>query len=688
MTDDQKNSLKASIQCYLERVGFPAKRGRLPCPFHGGDSKTTVMVDTRKGCIGGQSSLLYCPKCEKTWDVFSLHADLNGLDVKRDFVRICREVGEIVGIDVTDDAPASAPKFKTRSVPGVVPDDDAAKAIKEAIRKAKEYVERCANIEAPDAVEYLKSRDLSLETARRFGLRYDDGKVAHDVYDKDKWGRRIVIPTGEGFTARSIDPDCPHGYRHMKAPNAPQFGFGVDFLESGGVAWVVEGEFDALSLFEAGQVAVCLGGKEISALCRHLESRADFLTNPPRLLLALDDDDSGRTARDKLSKWLSEKGLSFAVAPPWHELAGTDATDEGGAFLVKDANGCLQNLGLDVFSDVVRNCVQGFKDKKEIDAENYAATNLSTRLATFWKEAQESDSAIQTGFQKLDAFLGGGLRPGLYVFGAIPSLGKTALILQMANTIADAGVDVLYFSLEMPAQDLAFRSISRLTFLKDRANALTQRELQFSKWDAFADKKAENANACLCEYVGGSSKRIWIYDSIGAFGVAEIEAAIAKHKALRGRAPVVVVDYLQILQAPDVRMTDKAALDANALRLKQISNTYAVPMLIVSSFNRANYASEVSFESFKESGAGEYCADCLFGLQFKAAIDAKLKHIADAAERRTDAIRQAIKDAKAKDVREIELVILKNRTGNVTGERGIYLNFVPRFNAFEEISEF
>ena len=56
---------------------------------------------------------------------------------------------------------------------------------------------------------------------------------------------------------------------------------------------------------------------------------------------------------------------------------------------------------------------------------------------------------IPTGFSNLDKILEGGLYEGLYIVGAISSLGKTTLITQIADQIAEAGEDVLIFSLEM-----------------------------------------------------------------------------------------------------------------------------------------------------------------------------------------------------------------------------------------------
>ncbi|MBD5143288.1 MAG: hypothetical protein HDT22_06725, partial [Ruminococcus sp.] len=79
--------------------------------------------------------------------------------------------------------------------------------------------------------------------------------------------------------------------------------------------------------------------------------------------------------------------------------------------------------------------------------------------------------------------------------------------------------------------------------------------------------------------------------------------------------------------------------------------------------------SPVSMQSYKESGAIEYSSDILIGLQLKGAGKKEFD----------------VTEAKAKNPREIELVILKNRNG-ATGKR-IQYKYYPMFNYFEEIGE-
>jgi len=82
---------------------------------------------------------------------------------------------------------------------------------------------------------------------------------------------------------------------------------------------------------------------------------------------------------------------------------------------------------------------------------------------------------ISTGFNTLDVALDGGLFEGLYVIGAISSLGKTTLAIQIADYLASQGRDVLYISLEMSRYEIMAKSISRHTLLYCKENGLDQK---------------------------------------------------------------------------------------------------------------------------------------------------------------------------------------------------------------------
>lgn len=127
-----------------------------------------------------------------------------------------------------------------------------------------------------------------------------------------------------------------------------------------------------------------------------------------------------------------------------------------------------------------------------------------------------------------------------------------------------------------------------------------------------------------------------------------------------------IIDYIQIIAPYSERATDKQNIDKAVIELKRISRDFKVPIIGISSFNRANYNTPVTMEAFKESGAIEYSSDVLIGLQLEGVGKDKVD----------------VNAKKDKNPREIELVVLKNRNG-ATGKKVSY-NYYPLFNYFKE----
>ena len=86
---------------------------------------------------------------------------------------------------------------------------------------------------------------------------------------------------------------------------------------------------------------------------------------------------------------------------------------------------------------------------------------------------------------------------------------------------------------------------------------------------------------------------------------------------MKGNAPVVVIDYLQILAPHNDRATDKQNTDKAVMELKRISRDYKTAVIGISSLNRQSYDEPISMKAFKESGAVEYSSDVLIGLQLE-----------------------------------------------------------------------
>lgn len=285
---------------------------------------------------------------------------------------------------------------------------------------------------------------------------------------------------------------------------------------------------------------------------------------------------------------------------------------------------------------------------------------------------------IKTSIYKLDEALGGGLSEGLYIIGAISSLGKTTLALQIADNIAEQERDVLFISLEMSKYELMSKSISRITreLCENVSIAKTSRDItDVSRYKHYSKQEKELIKKAVSRYRDVISHNMYIAEGVGNVTADRIRYLIDKHRELTGRTPLLFIDYLQIIEASDTRATDKQNIDRAVTELKRISRDYKTTVFAISSFNRDSYSNAVTMASFKESGAVEYSSDVLLALQ-----PCGMQHGNDTRTKKENAER--VETCKKSIQREVELVILKNRNGRTGGK--IALEYDPRFNYFIE----
>lgn len=291
-----------------------------------------------------------------------------------------------------------------------------------------------------------------------------------------------------------------------------------------------------------------------------------------------------------------------------------------------------------------------------------------------------------TGFKVLDNVLDGGLYGGLYIVGAMSSLGKTTFVQQVTDQVAQQGKDVLFFSLEMDKKELVSKSISRETHLHtrmfgyDESLAKTARGISDSSRYYRDDERGikgytqqekdimQEAFRRHNEY----ARHLYIVEGVGDVTAKRIRERVKLHEKATGNTPIVIVDYLQLIAPSDPRATDKQNTDRAVLELKKMTRDHNTPVFAISSLNRDSYNAPTTMSSFKESGAIEYSSDVLIALDFKEMV--------------VDSKSCDVNFEKKKTPRNVTLTILKNRSGR-TGDRVDY-NFYPAYNMFEEVGEF
>ena len=258
------------------------------------------------------------------------------------------------------------------------------------------------------------------------------------------------------------------------------------------------------------------------------------------------------------------------------------------------------------------------------------------------------------GFEKIDKLLNGGLPNGLITLGAIPSLGKTTFMLQVADNMASLeNTKVLFFSLEMSRYNLISKSLSRPTYLNEDLQDLTYDELEFNNENV-------DFNSILADYEP-IANNLYTIDYI--YDIRDIVAFITQFRECNFNSNIVVIiDYLQYILSGGGN--DKQAIDLITKRLKELSKSLGITIVAISSLNRANYDGTITMESFKESGSIEYTSDILMGLEY------------------TNKITSNDRDYEAKkNPRKVSLNIIKNRYGAL-GK--VNLEFNMKYSTFIE----
>lgn len=349
------------------------------------------------------------------------------------------------------------------------------------------------------------------------------------------------------------------------------------------------------------------------------------------------------------------------------------------------------NPNPDEFQEFVERTEGAVSEGRTAEKELYrmaSAGGLAERFLDRVRTADRAD-AIPSGLEALDEQLDGGLYPGLYILGAVSSLGKTSLMLQIADSISDGGQDVLFFTAEQSPDELMAKSLSRITgeMASDLRGDVGLNSLRILRGAPTWTKMESDALEKAAERYRDMAGHLWIIEADSSreadgrgsgtrIGLDTIEKAVKEHIELMGTRPVVIIDYLQILQPSDQtgKKSDKQNMDETVSELRRLSKEYrgGIPIIAISSLNRASYGGTVGMDSYKESGAIEYSADVILALQPR-----NLSTGTTPTDQKRN--KEAYQSLESCDTKLLEIHVMKNRMGR----RGkVPLEFDARYGIF------
>ncbi len=208
-------------------------------------------------------------------------------------------------------------------------------------------------------------------------------------------------------------------------------------------------------------------------------------------------------------------------------------------------------------------------------------------------------SSVATHLTDLDNLTGGLHNSELVVLAARPSMGKTALAMNIAENVAIKGNNpVLFVSLEMSRYELA----QRMLCSQGRIDATKFRSGFFSGSDRDSLTRAANK----------LSQAAFFVDDTPARTVTQIGACARRLRRKKG-IRLVVIDYMQLIQPDDPRDPRQEQVAKIARRLKHLARELEIPVLCLAQLNRQVEAGKEGHRPklahLRESGAIEQDAD-------------------------------------------------------------------------------
>ncbi len=213
---------------------------------------------------------------------------------------------------------------------------------------------------------------------------------------------------------------------------------------------------------------------------------------------------------------------------------------------------------------------------------------------------QGSLRGVPTGFPQLDGMLAGLQKSDLIILAARPSMGKTALALDIARQSATKhGTAVGMFSLEMSSQQL----VDRMLAAEAGVNSWRLRTGKISKDDEY--ERLQHAIAALSE------APIYIDDK--ASSTVLTMRSVARRLKMEKGLGLIIVDYLQLIMPTNTRASDSLVQQVTEISraLKQMARELDVPVLALSQLSRAveQRRGRPRLSDLRDSGSIEQDAD-------------------------------------------------------------------------------
>ena len=298
------------------------------------------------------------------------------------------------------------------------------------------------------------------------------------------------------------------------------------------------------------------------------------------------------------------------------------------------------------------------------------AMNQTIEMASNAYKNEEGIVGVPSGLTDLDDRLGGLHKSDLIIIAGRPSMGKTALATNIAFNAAKKIQDdarkssVAFFSLEMSSEQLSTRILAEQSRI--RSNDIRRGKISEEQFDKFLETSKNIAELPL--YI----------DETPAISVAALSNRARRIKRLYG-LDMVVVDYIQLMSAPNFKEGRVQEISKITQGLKALAKELSVPVLALSQLSRAVEQRDEKkplLSDLRESGSIEQDADVVMFVYREA-------YYLQGKEPRAATVEHAEWQAKMNDISHLaEILISKQRHGPIGS---VKLEFESHFTKFKDL---
>ena len=212
---------------------------------------------------------------------------------------------------------------------------------------------------------------------------------------------------------------------------------------------------------------------------------------------------------------------------------------------------------------------------------------------------------IESGFQNLDCLTQGFQNSDLIIFAGRPSIGKTALSLNIAlNIIKSSKLPVLFFSLEMSKEQIMYRILSLETDISQ--TKLKNGHLSQNDWFK------------LTKIIKIVSKLPFFIDDTTNLSIQEIRLKIKTLLLKQPKIGIIILDYLQLMQVAEFKIGNRVQeLSYITRSLKNLAREFNIPIIALSQLSRSidnRVDPKPLLSDLRESGSIEQDADLVLML--------------------------------------------------------------------------